>query len=126
MLAELSRLYGIPFQRVRAKALVGSLTGFVLQPTLSTGLVGLLLKTIPGVGTLLGAPSLALFAGAYAWALGRVFIQHFESGGTFLDFDPERVKEHFRTQLAEGQLVAATLRGGAGLEAPTAVPGASS
>jgi len=33
------------------------------------------------------------FSGAYAWALGKVFIQHFQSGGTFLDFDAEKVKE---------------------------------
>ena len=43
------------------------------------------------------------------WALGKVFIQHFESGGTFLDFDPEEVKEYFKAQFEEGREVAATL-----------------
>lgn len=102
MLAELSGIYGLPFQKVRVKALVGSLVGFALQPALSTGLLSSVLKGIPGAGALLGTPGLVLVAGAYTWALGRVFIQHFESGGTLLDFDPEAVREHFRTQLAEG------------------------
>ena len=45
---------------------------------------------------------MALFVAAYTWALGNVFIQHFEAGGTFLDFDPEKVREHFRTYFKEG------------------------
>jgi hypothetical protein len=52
---------------------------------------------------------MALFAAAYAWALGRVFIQHFESGGTFLNFDAEAVKEHFRAQFEEGRKMAANM-----------------
>ena len=33
-------------------------------------------------------------------SVGRVFIQHFASGGTFLDFDPESVRKHFSTVAA--------------------------
>jgi signal transduction histidine kinase len=32
--------------------------------------------------------------------VGRVFTQHFASGGTFLDFDPAEVREHFRQEFA--------------------------
>lgn len=103
MLAEISGLYGVPFEKIRTRAIVGSLAGYALQPALSVGLPSVLLKAIPGAGALLGGPSLALFAGAYAWALGRVFIQHFEAGGTFLDFDPEAAGQRLRTQLAERQ-----------------------
>jgi uncharacterized protein (DUF697 family) len=103
MLTEISGIYGVSFERIRARAILGSLAGYVLQPTLSVGLAGVLLKAIPGAGALLGAPSLALFAGAYAWALGRVFIQHFEAGGTFLDFDPEAARQRFQAQFAEGR-----------------------
>jgi uncharacterized protein (DUF697 family) len=109
MLAEISKLYNIPFEKSRVQAVVGSLIGYVLPYTFSVGLIGSILKVIPGVGLLVGVPSYALFAAAYAWALGRVFIQHFESGGTFLNFDPEAVKEHFRAQFEDGKRVAATL-----------------
>ena len=109
MLAEISKVYDIPFEKSRVQAVVGSLIGYVLPHAFSVGLLGGLLKTIPGVGVLVGAPSFALFAAAYAWALGRVFIQHFESGGTFLNFDPEAVKEHFRAQFEEGRKMAATM-----------------
>jgi uncharacterized protein (DUF697 family) len=112
MLAEISKIYGIPFERSRVQAIVGSLIGYVLPHTFSVGLFGSLLKAIPGVGVLVGSPSQALFAAAYAWALGRVFIQHFESGGTFLNFDPEAVREHFRAQFEEGQRMAANRNNG--------------
>ena len=110
MLAEIARVYDIPFEKVRVKAIVGSLTGYFLQPSLSAGVLGGALKAIPGVGALLGTPALVVFAGAYAYALGRVFIQHFESGGTFLDFEPDTVKQYFRAEFAEGRKTA-TARG---------------
>jgi uncharacterized protein (DUF697 family) len=113
MLAEIAKIYDVPFEAIRAKAIIGSLIAYVLHPAVSTGLLGsLLLKGIPGVGALFGTPALVLFAGAYAWALGRVFIQHFEFGGTFLDFDLEKAKQHFQAQFAEGQQRAATMTAG--------------
>jgi uncharacterized protein (DUF697 family) len=118
MLAEISKIYGVPFQENRGKAAIGSLVGFVLPHAMAFGAVGSLLKAIPVVGVLAGAPAMALFCGAYTWALGNVFIQHFESGGTFLTFDPEKVKEHFQARFEEGRKVAATM----GTQEKTEVP----
>ena len=103
MLADVSKIYGVPFEKNCGKAAAGSLLGFVVPHTLSCGFTGSVLKTIPLVGPLIGAPSMAFFSGAAAWALGNVFIQHFESGGTFLDFEPERVREYFKEKFAEGR-----------------------
>ncbi|MEZ5671856.1 MAG: hypothetical protein R3E08_05540 [Thiotrichaceae bacterium] len=47
--------------------------------------------------------------GAATYAIDKVFVQHFESGGTFLDFDPEAVREHFAAEFAKGKDVAASL-----------------
>ena len=110
MLAALSKHYGVPFKKSSGKAVIGSLVGFVLPHSLSVFMFDTLAKTMPGVGSLAGASTMVVVAGAYAWALGNVFIQHFESGGTFLDFDPEAVKEYFRAQFEEGKKVAATLK----------------
>ncbi len=106
MLADISKVYGIPFHESRGKAVIGSLAGFVLPHAVACGWLGSVLKSIPVIGALAGAPAMAVFCGAYAWALGNVFIQHFESGGTFLNFDPEAVREHFRTQFDEGRRMA--------------------
>ena len=109
MLAELSKIYEVPFEETRVKAVVGSLLGSVVPGAISFGAVGSMLKAVPGIGALAGAPAMVLFCGASAWALGKVFIQHFESGGTFLNFEPEQVREYFKTQFEEGKKVATTL-----------------
>jgi uncharacterized protein (DUF697 family) len=109
MLADISKIYGVPFQTNRGKAVIGSLVGFVLPHALACGLIGSWLKAIPVVGALAGAPAMVAFSGAAAWALGKVFIQHFESGGTFLDFNPEEVREYFNAQFEEGRKMAATM-----------------
>lgn len=106
MVAAISKIYDEPFQDSRGKALVGSLVGYVFPHSLSNGLICGVLKAIPVVGALAGAPTMALASGATAWALGNVFIQHFESGGTFLNFDAEKVREYFRAQYEEGRKIA--------------------
>ena len=108
-LADISAIYGVPFQRNRGKAAIASLVGFVLPHAFAYGAIGCLLKAIPVVGPLSGGPAMAGFCAAYTWAMGRVFIQHFESGGTFLDFHPEQVKEYFKAQFEEGRSMGGTL-----------------
>lgn len=110
MLADISKIYGVAFQENRGKALVASLLGYVVPSTMSFGSVGSLLKAIPLVGTLVGTPSMVGFCGALTYALGKVFIQHFESGGTFLTFDPAKVKEHFQSEFVEGSKLATDLQ----------------
>ena len=110
MLAEISKIYGVQFQESRGKAVIGSLIGSIVPGVISFGSVGSLLKAVPLVGALVGAPSMVLFCGASAWALGKVFIRHFESGGTLLTFDPEEAKEHFKEQFEEGRKMASTMK----------------
>lgn len=110
MLAAISDIYGVEYLKNGGKAALASLGGFVVPHAMSYGSVGSLLKAVPLVGVLAGAPAMALFSAASAWALGKVFIQHFESGGTFLSFNPEKVKEYFRAQFEEGQKVAASMQ----------------
>jgi hypothetical protein len=35
------------------------------------------------------------FSSAATYAIGQVFIKHMESGGTLLDFNVEKMREHF-------------------------------
>lgn len=94
MLKSLSAHYGIEFQTQRAKSVVSSLIGGV-----HGGLItGSILKLVPFAGSSLLA--LTPFAsGAITYAIGTVFIQHFESGGTLLDFDIARGRDRVREKL---------------------------
>lgn len=101
MLRRLSNLYDVPFIENTGKNVLGSLIGggfsYSLAPVFAS-----LVKFIPVVGSTLGAVSMPITAGATTYAVGRVFIQHFESGGTFLTFDPEAVREYYASKLKEG------------------------
>jgi uncharacterized protein (DUF697 family) len=106
MLYRLSKLYNVPFSREAAKSIIGTLVGgsgaaCLAGPTFS------LLKAVPLVGSAVGGLTLAVVGGASTYALGKVFIQHFESGGTFLTFDPMAVRAEFAKFQEEGRKVAA-------------------
>ena len=51
-----------------------------------------------------------VLAGAATYAVGKVFIQHFESGGTFLNFNPESVRGYYEAMFKEGQSVAENMK----------------
>ena len=106
MLSDLSKLYDVKFSENRGKSIISALLGSIVPNSLAGGGVGSILKMIPLVGTILGGVSMSLFSGAATYAIGKSFIQHFESGGTFLDFDPVKVKDYFSAQFEEGQVVA--------------------
>jgi uncharacterized protein (DUF697 family) len=111
MLAGISKIYEIAFPVSRGKAAIGSLLGFVFPHAMSTGRMSSVIKAIPVVGILAGTPSMVLFSGAYTWALGNVFIRHFESGGTLLNFRTEEVRHYFRAKFEEGRRMAGVAAG---------------
>jgi uncharacterized protein (DUF697 family) len=107
MLRALAKEYDVPFSKNRGKTLVSSLLGGYLPTRLGVGGLGSLVKAIPVVGTYLGVATVGAFATASTYAVGKVFIQHFESGGTFLDFDPDAVREHFQAEMDKDKEAAA-------------------
>ncbi len=105
MIRQLSKLYGIDFKQLEGKAIVSSLT--------SSGAARLgsrALKFIPGIGSILGGVTMSILSGASTFALGEVFKKHFETGGTFLDFDTERLKKYYNEKFEKGKEVAEQLK----------------
>lgn len=116
MIHALTRIYGITFTENVAKSLVLSLIGGILPVTAAASLASMI-KVFPFAGSLIGGASVCILAGALTYAVGKVFVQHFESGGTLLDFSPSKVRERFRNEFARGKDVAADLEGEAKEEA---------
>ncbi|MGR9012014.1 MAG: YcjF family protein [Gammaproteobacteria bacterium] len=105
MLRRLSHLYGVTFMEGKGKNALAALIGGSF-PTSVAPVFASLSKMIPIVGSTLGAVCLPLISGASTYAVGKVFVQHFESGGTFLTFDPEMVRGYYAEQFKEGKVVA--------------------
>lgn len=109
-LRRLGRVYGQPVSDDLARTLVLALLSSV-TPVKGALPVLAALRLVPGVGHLAGSLLLAATGGCISWATGMVFIQHFESGGTFLSFDPARVRAHFRRELERAVLFRNTRAG---------------
>jgi uncharacterized protein (DUF697 family) len=112
MLNALSKKYGIPFSENIGKSVIASLMGGVGMGLLSRPIYLSVVKAFPGLGTLAGLATMPVVAGGLTWAIGKVFVQHFSSGGTFLDFNPEKAREYFQKVYEDGKSVASGLAGG--------------
>jgi len=102
MIYKLSKLYGIPLSKNMAKALISTLMAG-MATTIASGAVGSSLKVAPGIGTVVGSASMAAMGGTATYALGKVFQQHFENGGTLENFDPKAARTAFDKELKKGQ-----------------------
>lgn len=101
LIADLSKLYGVPFSQDRAKTVVTALIGGVLPGALAGGslaVLGTVIKLVPIVGTAIGAVTTSAFAYGLTLAIGKIFTLHFETGGSLLNFEPEKVRAHFEKE----------------------------
>ncbi|MCR9286967.1 MAG: DUF697 domain-containing protein [Bacteroidetes bacterium] len=106
MIRQLCRVYDVDFAETQGKAIVSSLT----TATLARVGAGSLAKLIPVVGSLVGGITNSALAGASTFALGEVFKAHFETGGTILDFDTDRLKKMYKEKFEKGKRVAEEMR----------------
>ncbi len=109
-LKDLSDLYGIPFKEHAVKNVVAVLINGLGSIYLGKRLAHGMMRLVPGIGPLMGIVSTPIATGALTYATGKVFIQHFECGGTLLDFDPAEIREYFRDQFEQGKLMAVDMR----------------
>jgi len=106
MIRQLCRAYDQDFSETQGKAIVTSLTSSTLARLGARSLI----KLIPGVGSIIGGMTVSIFAGASTYALGEVFKSHFDSGGTILDFDPDRLRKYYQEKFEKGKKVATDLK----------------
>jgi len=97
MLRRLSEIYGVPFSENRGKSILTSLAGAMIPATAATTMTSLM-KGVPIIGTAIGALTMPAVAACGTWVIGKVFMKHFASGGTLLDFNPPDYRELIKTQ----------------------------
>jgi uncharacterized protein (DUF697 family) len=97
MLRRLSEIYGVPFSDNRGKSILASMAGAVIPASASTSII----KSVPGIGTVIGALTMPVVSAGATWVIGKLFIQHFASGGTLLDFNPSDYREFIKEQKAK-------------------------
>ncbi len=109
LVQSMAKMYDVPFKENVARSLISSLMGSII-PVFIAAPVSSLLKAIPVIGMATGAVSMSLIGGASTYAVGKIFLQHFESGGTLLDFDSKKMRGTFKEKFTEGKEVASEMK----------------
>jgi len=97
MVRRISQIYDVDFSENRGKALIASLAGSMIPASSGIGAASVL-KAIPVIGTIAGGFVMPALSAGATYAIGKAFIQHFESGGTLLDFNTPDYREFLRSQ----------------------------
>jgi uncharacterized protein (DUF697 family) len=97
MLRRLSQIYGVEFSENRGKALIAALAGCMIPATSGMGAASAL-KAVPVLNILAAGFVMPVLSAGATFAIGKAFIQHFESGGTLLDFNPPDYREFVKAQ----------------------------
>ena len=83
MVRKLATAYDLDPDEKTLQGVISALLGTLASTTLSVTLVGSSLKFLPGAGTILGSMGMSAFGAASTYAIGKIFVRHFEGGGFF-------------------------------------------
>jgi uncharacterized protein (DUF697 family) len=100
MLRRISKIYDVSFSENRGKAVVAAIGGGLIPAASSMGAASAL-KFVPVLGMLADVFIMPALSAGATYAIGKAFIQHFESGGTLLDFNPPDYRDFVRAQKAK-------------------------
>jgi uncharacterized protein (DUF697 family) len=97
MLRRLSQIYGVEFSENRGKALIAALAGCMIPATSGMGAASAL-KAVPVLNLIAAGFVMPVLSAGATYAIGKAFVQHFESGGTLLDFNPPDYRDFVKAQ----------------------------
>ena len=95
MLRRVSRIYDVPFSENLGRALLASFAGSAIPTTSAIGGASLM-KSVPVIGTVVSMVAMPALSAGATYAVGLAFIQHFSSGGTLDDFDPQDYRDEVK------------------------------
>ena len=101
MVRRLSKVYGYDESDKTLQALITALLGTMAPVYLNSALLGSSLKLAGPFGTtgsLMASAGISVFAAASTYAIGKIFVRHFEKGGTVKNFNVDDVKEDLKQE----------------------------
>ena len=98
MLKQLSKIYEVDYSESSGKSIISALAGTTLARIGAS-----LIKGIPFLGQIIGGFSMSILSGAATYAIGQVFMTHFETGGTLFNFDMKFGKQKFDEEFEKGK-----------------------
>ena len=101
MLKQLAKLYGKDFKESAGKGWISAIAGSTMARMGAS-----LVKTIPGIGSILGGVTMSALSGASTFSIGQVFIWHFGGGGDFMNINFDKAREIYEREFERGKKVA--------------------
>ncbi|MGB1240958.1 MAG: DUF697 domain-containing protein [Chitinophagales bacterium] len=98
MISELCDAYRVSYEKSIDKVLMTSVAGGALPK-----FAGSLIKAVPGIGSLIGGVFRAGFSAASTYAIGEVFIRHFEEGGNMQNFNFYLFQDYYQEVFEKGK-----------------------
>ena len=102
LIHKLCEIYEQKFVINAAKAKIAVFLAWLLT-LLFAAPFSVILRHVPLIGMSWRHISTALIGSASTYAIGKVFILHFESGGTLLTLDPAKLWEYYREQFEQAR-----------------------
>ena len=95
LIKALADYYGVEFSHHTAKAILIAIGASLVPGTIGSVLGRRALAAIPFLTPFGGLLTMSAFSAAVSYGLGRIFIRHFEAGGTLADFDVRHLHDPF-------------------------------
>jgi uncharacterized protein (DUF697 family) len=102
LVSKLSKIYGVEFSMRDARTIISTLIGGAV-PLMAAMPVASIARMIPVVGWSVGSVAMPILAGASTYAVGHLFMDHFEKGAGPLDINTASVKEKFAEYYEAGK-----------------------
>lgn len=101
MILDLSRVYDQPVSKRAVQSVVAVLFGTLAPSGAAQYALTASAKFIPGYGSAISAVTLATFGAAATFAIGKIFVRHYENGGTFDDFSATEVQADLKKEFSK-------------------------
>jgi uncharacterized protein (DUF697 family) len=105
MVYDLCEIYKVPFKKEAVLAIVGAALGGSFTTIISTKVASFGLSKIPYIGSVVSLISQPAISFATTYAIGLLFIKHFENKGDLLNFDLESTKAVFDREFEKAKAV---------------------
>ena len=100
MVTDISTIYGQSVSHEAVRGVISVLLGTLLPGTVARYATVAIARGAPAVGLVVGIVSFGALGAAATYAVGKVFVRHYERGGAFHNFDPKTVEADLKREFA--------------------------
>ncbi len=101
MIVDITKLYDEKVTRNAVQGVVSVLFGTLAPFGAAHFATSSIPKFLPGYGTALGAITLATFGAAATYSIGKIFVRHYENGGSFSNFSASTVQAELKKEFTK-------------------------